>query len=74
MILKGKSKEFGEKAIPMPHSPPQIQHGLTWEQTWASIGEKLVTNRLVYGTTYMNPYKICLNQKFWTSGPVFFFV
>jgi hypothetical protein len=70
MILTGKTEELGEKQSECTLSP-QIQHGLTDLGTNLGLsGEKLVTNHLVYGTTYMNLIKH-LNQKFWTSEPVF---
>jgi hypothetical protein len=45
MILTGKTKEFGENPVPVPLCPPQISHGLTWDQTQASVvtGQQLTT-------------------------------
>jgi hypothetical protein len=36
MILTRKTKELGEKPVPVPLSPPQIPHGLTWTRSRAS--------------------------------------
>jgi hypothetical protein len=36
-IDREKTEELGEKAVPMIHCPPQIQHGLTWAQNQASV-------------------------------------
>jgi hypothetical protein len=36
MILTGKTEELGEKPVPVPLCPPQIQHGPTRARTRAS--------------------------------------
>jgi hypothetical protein len=51
MILKGKTKELGEKSVPVPLCPPQIPHGLLWAQTQASA-----VNCLSYGMASSHGY------------------
>jgi hypothetical protein len=36
MMLTGETEELREKPVPVPFYP-QIPHGLTWAQTWASV-------------------------------------
>ena len=33
---QGKTKVLGEEPVPVPHCPPQIPHGLTWDRTRTS--------------------------------------
>jgi hypothetical protein len=47
---QGKTKELGEKPVPVPLCPPQIPHGLTQARTRAST-----TNDLSHGTAYFVP-------------------
>jgi hypothetical protein len=44
MIINGKTKELGEKPVPVALCPPQIPHGLTQARTQASVvtGWKLI--------------------------------
>jgi hypothetical protein len=40
----GKTEVLGEKPVPVPLCPPQIPHGLTWDQTGASaVGGRRLT-------------------------------
>jgi hypothetical protein len=50
MKLTGKSRQLGEKPVPVPVCPPQISHGLTLR------GERPATNRLSYGTALCSDY------------------
>jgi hypothetical protein len=34
-ILTGKTAALKDKTVPVPISPPQIPHALSWEQTQA---------------------------------------
>jgi len=34
--LQEKTEILHEKLAPLPLCPPQIPHGLAWDQTWAS--------------------------------------
>jgi hypothetical protein len=52
--IDGKTKELGEKPIIVPLCPPQVPHGLPWEQNQA-CDEKLATN-LCYDTVKEMPY------------------
>jgi hypothetical protein len=41
MILTRETKGLREKPVPVPLCPPQIQHGLPWDQTQASVMRSL---------------------------------
>jgi hypothetical protein len=76
MTLRGKPEELLGKTNP---SATLFDTNSTWtdmEKNMGLSGEKTVTNRLVYGTTYTNLIKR-LNRVFWKSEPVsssFFFL
>jgi hypothetical protein len=58
MILTGETEELGEKPVPVTLCPPQIPHGLTQAQTWASAvrGRRLTT---WYSMSWINHNVLC---------------
>jgi len=53
MILTGKDQSTGRKTLSSDLRPPQISHGLTWNQTWRLRGKMRATTHLNHGTAYV---------------------
>jgi hypothetical protein len=51
MILTGKTKDVGEKPVPMPPCPPEVPYRLNWVQTGLR-GERPATSHLSHGMAW----------------------
>jgi hypothetical protein len=49
VILKGKDQSTRRKTCPSALGPPQISHGLTWNQKWRLRGKTPATSHLNHG-------------------------
>jgi hypothetical protein len=64
MILAGEDQSTRRRTCPLPLCPLQIPHGLTWEQTQASVVRGWVPNHLSHGMaqklSFFNQYVLLL--------------
>jgi hypothetical protein len=48
----GRGNQSTETTSPVPLSPPQMPHDMTWNQTWATlVGSQLTQKSLIYKHT-----------------------